>query len=191
MTARLNAISSEPATRFLALVQQSGLLTSERVASLMDELTGQGTAEGVAGVLVRERYLTPFQARQLLRGRHAGFFPAEKFKVLDVLGEGGMGRVLLCEHLLLQKLVAVKQLHPTECGVPGSVERFLREARAIAKLEHPNVVRVMDVDSTGKGPLIVMDYVDGTNLHALIADHGKLPVPTRRGSFTATSSPAT
>lgn len=176
MTARPTATSSEPAIRFLALIEQSGLLAPARVGSLADAVAEQGTAEGVAGILVRERFLTQFQARQLLRGRHAGFFPAEKYKVLDVLGEGGMGRVLLCEHLLLQKLVAVKQLHPTECGVPGSVERFLREARAIAKLEHPNVVRVMDVDSTGKGPLIVMDYVDGTNLHALIVDHGKLPV---------------
>ena len=176
MTARFPAISSEPAARFLAVLDQSGLLARDRTDSVADLLAGQGTAEGVAGVLVRERYLTPFQARQLLRGRHAGFFPADKYKVLDVLGEGGMGRVLLCEHLLLQKLVAVKQLHPTECGVPGSVERFLREARAVAKLDHPNIVRVMDVDSTGKGPLIVMDYVDGTNLHALVADRGKLPV---------------
>lgn len=131
----------------------------------------------MAGLLVRDRWLTPFQARQLLRGRHAGFFPTEKFKILDLLGEGGMGRVLLCEHLILRKLVAVKQLHPSESGSPASVDRFLREARAISRIDHPNLVRVLDVDTSSRTPMIVMDYVDGTNLHSLVVEHGKFSVP--------------
>ena len=50
---------------------------------------------------------------------------------------------------------------------PGSADRFLREARAAASMDHPNIARVFDVERTGLGPCIVMEYIDGTNLHDL------------------------
>ncbi|MGL6096034.1 MAG: serine/threonine-protein kinase, partial [Fimbriiglobus sp.] len=180
-------VGQESATAFLSRVTACGLLPPERVAGCPGRSPDDAAAE-----LVRHRLLTPFQARQMLNGRAAALFPTPKFKVLDILGEGGMGRVLLCEHLVLQKLVAVKELHPSalspdeaaggpfgrnESGYFGAVERFLREARAAAALDHPNIVRVLDVDTTGRLPLIVMEFVDGTDLHTLVAD---LPARTAR-----------
>src|SRR5262249_29180618 len=132
-------------------------------------------AQALARRLVRDRLLTPLQARQLLQGRFRGFFLTAKYKILEQLGAGGMGRVLLCEHLILRKLVAVKLLH--ESGATrGAEERFLREARAAAGLDHPNVARVFDVDRAGPSPFMVLEYVDGTNLNQLVKAHGPLAI---------------
>lgn len=160
------------------LIERSGLLAADQLApfrmrSGSDPLLD---AESQCRALIRDRLLTPFQARQLLRGRHQGFFLTEKYKILDHIGEGGMGRVLLCEHLLLHRLMAVKLLHLSGVSVPGAEERFLREARAAAAVDHPNIVRVYDVDRAGTTPFMVMEYVDGTNLHQLVAERGPLPI---------------
>lgn len=164
---------------FVALVERSGLLAPERIAGLIERLRSESgtTAEAIARFFVKERHITPFQARQLLRGRYRGFFLSEKYKILDLLGEGGMGRVLLCEHLVLHKLVAVKLLQMDGASMPGAVERFLREARASAALDHPNIARVYDLEKAGGTPFMVMEHIDGTNLHQLIADHGPLATP--------------
>ena len=165
-----------------ALVERSGLLSAARLVAY--RRPGDGTEDSLelARALVRDRLLTPFQARQLLRGKYRGYFLTDKYKVLDQLGEGGMGRVLLCEHLLLQRLVAVKMLHATWVSVPGAEERFLREARAAAAVDHDNVVHVYDVDRAGGVPFMVMEFVDGTNLHQLVAEHGPLE-PTRAAGY--------
>ncbi|MCI0700635.1 MAG: phosphate ABC transporter substrate-binding protein PstS [Planctomycetia bacterium] len=166
----------------LTLVERSGLLAPDRLTTYR-KLLAVSSATDAARALVRDRLLTPFQARQLLRGKSRGFFLTEKYKVLDQIGEGGMGQVLLCEHLLLHKLLAVKLLHLSGMNVPGAEERFLREARAAATLDHVNIVRVFDVDRAAGVPFMVMDYVDGKNLHALIAEHGPLS-PLRAAEYT-------
>jgi eukaryotic-like serine/threonine-protein kinase len=138
--------------------------------------------------LVKEGLLTPFQAKQLEAGRTDGFFLTDKYKLLDFIGHGGMGKVFLCEHLLLQRLVAVKLLQLTTGdgseAAARTQERFYREARAVAALDHPNIVRLHDVDRAGRDPFMVMEYVDGNNLHAIVADHGPLD-PTRAAHYVA------
>lgn len=166
-----------------ALIERSGLLSSARTAAYRPPgAEPPNAAVEVARALVRDRLLTPFQARQLIKGKSRGFFLTEKYKVLEPLGEGGMGHVYLCEHLLLHKLVAVKLLHASWVSVPGAEERFLREARAAATVDHPNIVRVFDVDRSAGAPFIVMEFVDGTNLHQLVAGHGPLS-PARAAEY--------
>ncbi len=162
-------------TELFTLIERSGLLAPEQLESYR-LWPGATPPDEIAQELVEQRHLTAFQARLLLRGKAHGFFLTEKFKILDLLGEGGMGRVLLCEHLALHKLVAVKLLHLSGDSSPGAEERFLREARAAAAVDHPNVVRVYDVDRAGPTPFMVMQYVDGTNLHQLVASGGRLPI---------------
>jgi phosphate ABC transporter phosphate-binding protein len=171
-------MTTQPTTdELFTLIVQSGLLSADQLAPYRARSEGEAvTAETVARNLVKDRLLTVFQARLLLRGKFRGFFLTDKFKVLELLGEGGMGKVLLCEHLILHKLVAVKLLHaPTADTSPGAIQRFIREARASAAVEHPNIVRVTDVEA-GATPFMVMEYVDGTNLHQLITNHGPLPI---------------
>jgi phosphate ABC transporter phosphate-binding protein len=167
---------------FLVLVERSGLLPADELKRLRSADPpgdpARSPAERVAGQLVRERLLTKFHATQLLHGRTRGFFLTDKYKILEPIGAGGMGRVLLCEHLILQRLVAIKMLSGSggKPPPPGAVERFYREARAVAALDHTNVIRVFDVDSAAGVPFMVMEYVDGTDLHKFVSTVGPLPV---------------
>src|SRR5262245_26066737 len=163
-----------PGAAFLDLVEASRLLPAARLAPFRAESDSETTSSTLASRLVRDRLLTPYQATQLLQGKHQGFFLTQKYKILDHLGTGGMGEVYLCEHLILQRLVAVKALARRGTGVPhaSAVERLYREARAVASLDHRNIVRVFDVDQTGGSPFMVMEYVDGVDLHRYVTTHG-------------------
>lgn len=86
-----------------------------------------------------------------------------RFEIIRELGSGGFGRVVLARDVLLDRLVAVKAVrsrHPTE----AASDRCLAEARAIARLRHPNIVSVHDVRRHGNYLLIVLEYVEGTTL---------------------------
>ena len=166
------------AAAFLDLVERSGLLLPDRVDPYRDA-DPPPPPPALAAALVRDRLLTKYQADHLLRGRARGYFLAGKYKVLEPVGAGGMGQVFLCEHLILHKLVAVKLLGSGAKAAPpaGAVERFYREARAVAALDDRNIVRVYDVDATDGVPFMVMEYVDGIDLHRLVAASGPLAVP--------------
>src|ERR1043166_5515138 len=97
-------------------------------------------------------------------------------RLVRKLGEGGMGVVWLARHETLQKDVAVKVLPPGYAHEADAVQRFLREARAAARLEHPNVIQVLDAGSEGGTHFIVMQYVDGTDLQKILKKKGKLDV---------------
>jgi tRNA A-37 threonylcarbamoyl transferase component Bud32 len=95
-------------------------------------------------------------------------------KISAKIGAGGMGAIYLAYHEALRKDVVVKILPPESAANPRTVERFFREARAAAKLEHPNVVSVQDVGTTDKGlNYIIMQYVDGQNLEEKIQAEGR------------------
>jgi tRNA A-37 threonylcarbamoyl transferase component Bud32 len=102
----------------------------------------------------------------------APLFP--QLELLELIGQGGMGAVYKARQPSLDRLVAVKVL-PSEAGRdPAFAERFNREARALARLSHPNIVAVHDVGRAGDLYYFVMEYVDGVNLRQLIRD-GHLP----------------
>jgi serine/threonine protein kinase len=119
--------------------------------------------------------LTEFQARLLLQGKWKNFFLAGKYKVLEHLGTGGMGMVFLCEHRHMRRRVAVKVL-PPDPSDPDHVRRFLREAQAVAMLDHPNIVRAFDVDREGNLHFLIMEYIDGASLQFLVDARGPLAV---------------
>ena len=168
------------AADFLTVTEASRLLSAERLAPYRGFAGVGETAVAIATRLVRDGLLTPFQAKVLLKGRPQGFFLTTKYKILEHLGTGGMGRVYLCEHLLLHRLVAVKVLgvgaSVSANGPPsqGNVERFYREAQAVAALDHKNIARVFDVDQARGAPFMVMEYLDGADLNRYVADHGPL-----------------
>lgn len=101
---------------------------------------------------------------------------AGKYRVERVIGEGGMGTVLAARHELLDVAVAVKVLSAELTHQPAIIARFLREARAVARLKSEHVARVMDVGTLPEGqPYIVMELLEGEDLEKRVA-RGPLPV---------------
>jgi serine/threonine protein kinase len=101
----------------------------------------------------------------------------DRYRLLELVGSGGMAVVYRGMDTLLQRQVAVKVLREAFAGDPAFLARFQREARAAARLDHPNVVTVYDVGQDGERHYIVMEYVDGQDLKTLVRQKGRLDVP--------------
>jgi serine/threonine-protein kinase len=102
-----------------------------------------------------------------------------KYRLVRLLGDGGMGSVYEAQHLVLGTRVAIKMLHPELARRTGLVERFLQEARVAAQIRSPHVVHVSDVDRTPDGhAYIVMELLEGEPLSAVLDRLRKLPVTT-------------
>jgi serine/threonine-protein kinase len=157
-------VPEERLTRFLDLLQESGLETTHAGGAVA---VAPG---GILSLMVEQGLLTRYQAAEIGAGRN-GFFLAG-FRLLDLLGRGGMGHVYLAEHELLGKRIALKVLVNGGRSDEAACERFVREARAAAALDHPNIVRVFDVNVRHDPPYLVMEYVDGVSLQAAVARHG-------------------
>ena len=107
----------------------------------------------------------------------AGDVVAGKYRIERVLGVGGMGCVFAAMHLHLDQRVALKFVRPLAVASAQSVERFLREARAAARLKSEHVAKVYDVGKLDSGtPYLVMEYLEGADLGRVLEDHGRLPV---------------
>jgi serine/threonine-protein kinase len=101
---------------------------------------------------------------------------ADRYELEELVGTGGMASVYRARDRLLERHVAIKVLHEHYSRDDDYVERFRREARAAAKLSHPNIVTVIDRGEADGRQFIVFEYVDGQNLKQLIQVRGRLPV---------------
>src|SRR6516225_6689422 len=163
---------------FLDLVRKSGVVDEKRLDAYMERARATGLPPDLgkfAGILVRDGILTHFQAEQFLQGKWRRF-TIGKYKVLERLGSGGMGSVYLCEHKFMRRRVAVKVLPAAKAEDQASLERFYREARAAAALDHPNIVRAYDIDQDENLHFLVMEYVDGASLQEVIKKFGPMSV---------------
>ncbi len=165
--------------QFLDLVRRSGLVEPDQLQRTVQSLerTGQwqtsAGAAALAGQLVQAGLLTRWQADQLLQGRYKGFF-VKKYKLLELLGSGGMSNVYLAEHLLMRRRVAIKVLPRNRVQDSSYLARFYREARAAAALDHHNIVRAYDIDNEGNNHFLVMEYVEGRDLEEIVRREGPL-----------------
>lgn len=100
-----------------------------------------------------------------------------QYRIVALLGEGGMARVYRAHQPALDRDVAIKVLHRHLASDRRFVERFQREARAAAALKHPNIIRIYDVGEADRLPFIVMDYVAGETLAHKLQREGALPLP--------------
>jgi len=165
--------------RFLEFVGRSKLVEPERLEAVVSDWKRGATiaqlddANECATHLVDAGLLTRWQAHKLLEGRHRGFLLG-KYKLLDHLGSGGMSSVYLAEHTLMHRLAAIKVLPQHRVADATYLARFQLEGQSTAALDHPNIVRVYDLDHDGKIHYLVMEYIEGRDLEALVARGGPL-----------------
>ena len=106
-----------------------------------------------------------------------GYLLGGRYKIISVLGEGGMANVYLAEDIILQRKVAVKVLRLDLQKDPQTIQRFQREALATSELSHPHIVSILDVGSDHNQHYLVMEYVDGPDLEEYIQKNSPIPFP--------------
>ncbi|CAN5561705.1 hypothetical protein BH11PLA2_BH11PLA2_04610 [soil metagenome] len=164
-----------PATteQLLKNLRKSGLVPPAQ----LDRIPVIAEPAAVLEQLVDSQLLTRYQAEKIASGKYRGFVLGP-YVILDRLGGGGMGHVFLAEHSAMRRNVALKVLSVGACNDAVAVERFQREGRVAAGLDHPNIVRVFDLRVEDKISYLVMEYVDGDCLQHIVSRHGPLPWQT-------------
>ncbi len=132
--------------------------------------------------LVHQGTISAFQASKIIQGK-LGDLIVGNYVILDKLGSGGMGSVFKAKHRRMRRISAIKILAPELMNSTEGVQRFQREIEVIARLSHPNVVMAYDAGDCPQGHFLIMEFVDGTDLHQLVARHGRLPWEEAIGFF--------
>jgi serine/threonine protein kinase len=98
-----------------------------------------------------------------------------RYRVLELLGHGGMGAVYKAEHRLMQRTVALKLIARDLTKRPGVAERFVRETQTAGRLAHANIAQAFDAEQAGDTLFLVMEFVPGTDLARFVRERGPLP----------------
>lgn len=99
-----------------------------------------------------------------------------RYRIVELIGRGGMGSVYRAEHRLMNRNVAIKLVKAQLVKRPLAVDRFHREVQAAAKLSHPNIVAAYDAEQAGGVHFLVMEFVNGTDLATIVQQHGPMSV---------------
>jgi serine/threonine-protein kinase len=132
-------------------------------------------ARALAAELVRREWLTAFQANKLLNGK-TDELAIGPYRLLERLGEGGMGQVFKARHSRMERIVALKVVDRERLTSTTAVERFLREVKAVSQLQHPNIVLAYDYGEENGRHYYAMEYVEGQDLSRLVKERGALPI---------------
>src|SRR4051812_709894 len=169
-------------SRFWQAALQSGLVDAAVLRACWEALPAEKRGADqldrrLARQAVQAGRLTIWQAQQLLSGRSSGF-KIDRYVLLDMIGQGGMGRVYLARDSRLNRNVALKILSPERINNPRAIARFQREARVGAQLQHENLVRIYDFGESNGRYYLVMEYIEGKTIGTLISEQGPMPPAT-------------
>jgi len=161
---------------FLELLERSQLLQHDRIVDVVQHsgLREEATAAEMAEAFVGQGALTQFQAERLLQGRYRGLLVSQ-FRLLEPLGIGGMGAIYVAQEPGRPEKVALKVLAERFGTDAAMVARFQLEARAGARLAHPNIIRMGDIGEAGTLHYYCMELFEAVNLHELVEKQGPLP----------------
>jgi serine/threonine-protein kinase len=164
-------------TQLIDDLRSARLLSSAQIDSIQKELPNLRSAQQLADELLKRQWLTKFQAEQAMTG-FANELNLGPYRLIDIIGEGGMGLVFKAYHQRLNRFVALKTIHSdVKEKHPDSLKRFRREAQAAAQLAHPNVVVLYEEAEIGGINFLAMEFVEGTDLHRMVQQQGVLPIP--------------
>ena len=162
------------------LVIRAGLVTKDEVDlcnNLLKDATAVGDPQTLSDLLISKDYLTSHQL-----GRLRQEFEAQKsgqripgYKIRKKVGSGAMATVFLAKQISLDRPVAIKILPKRFSDNEKFIDRFYKEGRAAAQLNHPNIVSAYDVGRAGEHHYFVMEYVDGRTVHDRIARDKRVP----------------
>ncbi|MEQ8788143.1 MAG: serine/threonine-protein kinase [Pirellulaceae bacterium] len=168
---------------FVDLLRRSSLVDDDQLDAALERCREQHSGvlpddvDAVADFLVDANLITRWHCEKLFDGKYKGFF-LNKYKLLRHVGSGGMSSVYLAEHRLMHQLRAIKVLPKQRVSESSYLARFHLEAKATASLDHRNIVRAYDVDNVGDTHFLVMEYVEGQDIQAIVKQQGPLPFET-------------
>ena len=161
---------------FLSQLSDSGILPEEKFKVVLSKKNSFADGEALARDMIKSNLLTKYQAEQILGGRTKHLVMG-KYQILEKIGAGGMGQVYKAYHSGTGRIVAIKVILSKSKIDPEVIRRFEREVKAAAKLVHQNIITVFDADQINGRVFMVMEYIKGNDLAAIIAKKGKLGLP--------------
>ncbi len=167
-----------PVLHFGAVAIKQGFATLEQVDEclrLQDKMKVMGVAPKKLGeIMLAKNYLTEAQVRDIFRqqGLSGGHTSIAGYKVLTKIGQGAMGSIYKALQLSMDRVVAIKCLSPRYASNDKLRGRFLREARAVARLSHPNIIQGIDVGESNGIHYFAMEYIEGPTVGELIRRTG-------------------
>lgn len=173
---------TEDGGMFGKIAVQLGFITStqlEEAVKAQQAAAKAGLHKRLGDILMKKGYLTPDQLQKVLKGQKVATKKIGNYELVSKLGEGGMGAVFKAKQTGIERLVALKILAPKMAKSKDFRERFFREARAVAKLNHPHIVSGIDVGTADGYYYFAMEFVDGESLgQYMMRKGGKLDETT-------------
>jgi serine/threonine protein kinase len=164
---------AESAQKVLHELTAAGLLSSDHATKYGEEIeTG---ADALLTKLVSDGHITEYQAQKFSDGQSSDIYFGD-YVVLDKLGQGGMGTVFLAKHKRMDRQVAIKVLPVTILESKDAVARFYQEVKVAAQLTHPSIVHAYDAGEHHGFHYLVMEYVPGHDLAAVLSQLGLIPI---------------
>lgn len=162
---------------FLDSLKKYQLLAPSQFESFSEEAqSDQHDVHSMAEMLRQRGWLTDLQVHSLLNGQASELVVDNRYVLMSVIGEGGMGKVYKVRHQMLDAVRALKVIRG-EYGVnEKAIMRFMREMRVVSSLHHPNIVQGYDAGRDGELIYFVMEFVPGKDLAEVIQEQGPLPI---------------
>lgn len=168
------------ANDFLRTLERHQLIDVSHIEELVATLANYHDGNTLAQQLIEWNWLTPYQVELIFAGNAESLIFGE-YRLLEHLGQGGMGNVYKAAHLRLGRYVALKMIRSQSSRATADddalIRRFQREAQAVAQLLHPNIVILFDYNEFNDTHFIAMEYVDGVDLMKMVQTQGPLAVP--------------
>jgi serine/threonine-protein kinase len=165
---------------FGAIALKLGFTSLEKVDEclrLQEKMKELGVAPKKLGeIMLAKGYLTDAQVKEIFKyqGLRGGHTSIQGYKILTKIGQGAMGSIYKALQISMDRIVAIKVLSPKYAQNEKFRERFLREARAVARLNHPNIIQGIDVGESNGIHYFAMEYIDGPTVGELLKRGGAL-----------------
>ncbi len=171
--------SSRTKPKFGSLAIKKGFISRDQIQeclTIQQELKQTGVDEKLGKILIKRGYMSKDQILEILQEqRGIGLTNLKGFEVIDQLGSGSMGSVYKAKQISMNRWVALKVLSKDLSEDRDFLKRFLREAKAVARLHHENIVTGHDMRNEGNLYYFVMEYVEGETLKDIVEENGALP----------------